>query len=135
MANFLKDGLFTKLSIGKDGLKILADFLLNPTDEFIPLKQGDVLIDSALKETATEITSGKTFITPGGSLDIGSALTISDFGGTPQFINSPYDESFVPVMNENDKEELVIAIILIVCCVGIGITMGTMAANVGLYLK
>lgn len=77
---------------------------LNPTEGFIPRRVGNAFVDSALEEQDTKIVSGKTIETPGGSLQVGSALLISDFGGTPQFINQPFDESFVPVMNQNDVE-------------------------------
>ena len=78
----------------KVNVSLLLSAAINPTEDFIPLRQNGVFVDSSLQENETEIVSGKTIQVPGSTINIGANLKISDSGEIPQFINQAYDENY-----------------------------------------
>ena len=70
----------------------------NVTSGRIPRVVDGAFLDSAMRETTTEIISDKTVIVPQGSIVLGDATRISEYGGIIQVTSNITDNEYLPVL-------------------------------------
>ena len=73
----------------------------NVTSGRIPRIVDGALVDSAVRETTTEIISDKTIVAPQGSIMLGDATRISEYGGIIEVVSNVTDNEYLPVLYQD----------------------------------